>query len=84
MMWSLGRFGYGAAHAVPWLGWVGPIVMIAFWALVVVAIVFFIRYIVRQSQSGRRESSALEILKERYAKGEISREEYTEKRKDLL
>ncbi|MBI2171195.1 MAG: SHOCT domain-containing protein [Chloroflexi bacterium] len=31
-----------------------------------------------------REDSALEILKRRYARGDISKEEYEEKKRDLL
>lgn len=83
MMWSIGRFGCGAGHMLPWMGWLAPIAMIVFWALVIAAIVLFIRFMVRQSRGARGESSAVEILKERYAKGEISREEFTEKMKDL-
>jgi putative membrane protein len=32
---------------------------------------------------GRQDQSSLEILKDRYARGEISREEYQEMRRDL-
>jgi putative membrane protein len=82
MWYGLGRFGYG--HMQPWMSWVGPIVMIVFWALVVTAIVFLIRYLAHQSRSSTNDSSALAILKERYAKGEIDKEEFDQKRKDLL
>jgi putative membrane protein len=34
--------------------------------------------------SSRRADSALEILKRRYARGEVSRAEYEEKKKDLI
>jgi putative membrane protein len=83
-MWQgLGRYGYGVGHMAPWFAWVGPIVMILFWALVVAAIVFFIRYIVRKSRSSSNGDSAMGILRERYARGELSKEEFETRRKDL-
>ena len=82
MWYGLGRFGYG--HMLPWMSWVGPIAILVFWALVVTAIVFLIRYLARQSRSSANDSSALAILKERYARGEISREEFEQMRRDIL
>jgi putative membrane protein len=82
MMWGWGGYG-GWGH---WAGWIGAIFMIVFWALVIVGIVFLVRFLVRQSRGPGRdqEDSALEILKRRYARGEIDKEEYEAKRKDLL
>ena len=56
--------------------------MFLWWALVIVGIILGIRWLVRQ---GRPEmsDSALEILRQRYARGEINREEFEAKRKDL-
>lgn len=57
-----------------------------FWIFLIVGIVFLLIWVVRKA-SGRgteKEESALDILKKRYAKGEISKEEYEEKRRDLL
>ncbi len=56
--------------------------MFLFWGLVIVGIVVGIRWLVRQ---GRPEvaDSALEILRQRYARGEINREEFEAKRRDL-
>jgi putative membrane protein len=82
MGYGLGRFGYG--HLLPWMSWLGPVAMVVFWALGATAIVFLIRYLARQSRASTDESSAVAILKERYAKGEINREEFEQKRKDLL
>jgi putative membrane protein len=95
MMRGFGGYGSGVGHMVPWMGWVGPILMLVFWALVITALVFFIRYIVKQSRMQRDcrhhhdgpgrggQDAALEVLKLRYAKGEIGKDEFEEKRKDL-
>ncbi len=83
MMYGFGRYGYGLAHAGTWLSWIGPIAMILFWALFVTAMVLLIRYLVHNTRSAGRESSALAILRERYARGDITKEEFEQKRKDL-
>jgi len=57
--------------------------MLAFWALVITGGVFLVRYLVRQGRAGNHQESALEILKRRYAQGEIEKEEFEAKRKDL-
>jgi len=56
--------------------------MFLFWGLVIVGIIVGIRWLVRQ---GRPEisDSALEILRQRYARGDINREEFEAKRRDL-
>jgi len=55
-----------------------------FWFAGLVALFFFVRWIFQQkSDSQKPEESALEILKKRYARGEIEREEFEQKRKDL-
>ncbi len=51
--------------------------MILWWVIIIAAIVLLVRYMTTQN-------SALNILKERYARGEISKEEFQEKKKDLL
>lgn len=74
--------GYGDWGTGSMLGWFGGgIMMIVFWGL----FILFMIWIVREA-SGRNthhRSDALEILKERYAKGEISKEEFESKRKDI-
>jgi len=81
MNYGIGRFAYG--HAASWLSWLGPIAMVAFWALFVTAMVMLIVYLLRHGRRMGHRSTGLAILEERYARGEISKEEFNEKRKDL-
>jgi putative membrane protein len=57
--------------------------MILFWVLIIVAVVLGIRWLIGQGKE-LRSDSALEILRQRYARGEINKEEFDAKRKDLL
>ena len=52
------------------------------WFLVIAAIVAGVWWLVRNVGPARR-NDALAILRERYARGEISREEYELRRRDL-
>ena len=56
--------------------------MLAFWALVITGIVLGIRWLVRQGQPPARDR-ALDILRERYARGDIGKEEFESRRRDL-
>ena len=75
--------GWGVGSMMGWFG--GGIMMLVFWVLLIVFIVWIVREVSgRNSHSNSNSSSnALEILKERYAKGEIDRKEFEEKKKDL-
>lgn len=94
MMWWWGGLDHmGAA------GWVGMGLMILFWIVVVVAVVYLIWHLARReswrdrpwswqeqqppaSQVEKRD--ALRILEERYARGEIEREEFLRRKTDLM
>ena len=69
------------------MGWLGMILMAAFWILVIVGLVFLIRWLIQTTGTGREArqggSRALEILRERYARGEIDKNEFETKKKDL-
>jgi putative membrane protein len=72
-----------------WFGdgmWGGWIIMVIFWVLIIVAIVALIRWIAVQNRPApsQKEESALDILKKRYVRGEISKEDFEEKKKQLL
>ena len=70
------------------MGWFGGIFMLVFWVLIIVGIVFLIRWLIHstkgQAGSAQGGSRAIEILQERYARGEIDKEEFEEKKKDLM
>ncbi|OUS06332.1 hypothetical protein A9Q96_09830 [Rhodobacterales bacterium 52_120_T64] len=66
-------------------GWsmVGHGTMFLFWILVIVLIVLAVRWAMDRDRKGNSESTALDILKERLARGEIEPAEYEERRKVL-
>ena len=70
MMW-----GYG-------FGWFGWLFMLAWWALMVVGIVWLVRS-VSDRGDGASPSSARRILDERFASGELSQEDYEARRRVL-
>ena len=87
--------GYGDWNMGPgmmggWgMGWFGGIFMIVFWVLIIAGLIFLIRWLIHSAkgESGRivtHYTGALDILKERYARGEIDKQEFEEKKKDLL
>jgi putative membrane protein len=83
------EWGHGPGMMGWWYGagWFGTIGMAAFWIAVIVGIVFLIRWLVLSTRSGSHGTpsgdSALEILKRRYARGEINKEEFEAKKRDL-
>lgn len=67
------------------LGWIFIILMILWGILPIVGIVALIKWLTNRSRTTHHYGkSPLEILKERYAKGEIDKEEFEDKKKDLI
>jgi len=62
----------------------GGILILLFWILVIVGLVLLIKYLWEGSGAKGQTESALEVLKKRYARGEITKEEFDEKKKDIL
>jgi putative membrane protein len=56
------------------------LMMVVFWALVITGLVLGIRWLARQGQQ-ERPDRALDILRERYARGEINQEEFEARRR---
>ena len=56
--------------------------MMLFWILII-ALVIYLIYKILQKQNFSFSSTPLDILKKRYAKGEISRKEFGQMKKEL-
>ena len=80
MMWGFGNnpMGWG-------FGLFGLIFMLLFWVLIIAGIVALVRWLTISQSHGthKNEKTPLDILKERYAKGELSKEEFEAKKKYL-
>jgi putative membrane protein len=76
--WTGWGWGWGGGM------WLGPLFMIALLVLLIAAIVALVRWMGGGSgDSGGRVRTARDILDERYARGEIDREEYQRRRDDI-
>ena len=80
----MGGFGFGAG-----MFGIGALIMIAFWVVVIGGVVWFVATLARGSQ-GQSASptiaagqTPLDVLKARYAKGEITKEQFEEMKRAL-
>lgn len=76
MQWGDYAWGWGMGF-----GWLA---MTIFWVLVILGIVYLVRTFAGKEKSAPAEELPLDILKKRYAKGEISKEEYDRIKDDLM
>jgi len=71
------------------MGWwmmFGGILMVLFWGLIIAVVVWGVKRVTERGSAGSttpEKGDALDIAKERYARGEISREEFEQIKKDL-
>jgi len=70
--------GYGGGYGYGW--WFMPLIPFAFLVLLALGVYYLFREFRREPS---HEEKALEILKKRYAKGEITREEYVKMKEEL-
>lgn len=88
-MW--GQMGSYMGHYGPGWGWqsgsglLGMLPMLIWWVLLVVAIAMLTKWLFASRSDGRRhrDTRPLEILSERYARGEIDAQEYEKRKRDL-
>jgi putative membrane protein len=70
-------YGWGMGFGFGWIA------MIIFWAFLILGVVYLVKMIAAGSKKEGKEETALDILKIRYAKGEISKEEFEKIKDDL-
>ncbi|MFA5841441.1 MAG: SHOCT domain-containing protein [Candidatus Paceibacterota bacterium] len=61
----------------------GPLLMILFWGAIIYTVFLIVRKTSSQGDNTRAYDRSMEILKERYAKGEITKHEFEAMKKDL-
>jgi putative membrane protein len=82
-------WGMGPGMMGNWgMGWFGMIFMMIFWVLVIVGLVFLIKWLIQATSNGKAAqqtgTKALEILKERYARGDIDKAEFESMKRDII
>lgn len=76
-MWSDMGHGWG------WGMGFGMIGMVLFWVLIIVGLIALVRWLSGSSSTPAATKTAMDLLSERYARGEIDRREFEEKKRDL-
>jgi putative membrane protein len=71
-------YGWGMGFGLGWL------YMILFWVLLILGILYLVKLIAGGAKKEGKGETALDILKKRYARGEISKEEFDRMKIDLL
>lgn len=81
--WGPGMMMYGLGY-----GWLGYLMMFLFWGVIILGAVALFRWFLRGGHGGSQATpgadNAMAILKERYTRGELSKEEFESMKKDLL
>lgn len=86
--WEYGPHGWGAGE------WIGPLLMVAVMVVILVGIVLVIRSLNSRHSPAPTSApalpgsigvnqAALQILEERYARGDVQRDEFMQRRQDL-
>jgi putative membrane protein len=80
------EWGWGMHHPMWGLwgiwGFAMMVMMFVFWGVVIAGIVIGMRWFARQGRESKSDA-ALEILRQRYARGDINKEEFDARKRDL-
>jgi putative membrane protein len=79
----MGWGGYGGYG----MGIFGGLFMLLFWGLIIVGLVLLVRWLWDHTRTAGNQGggdSPIEILKRRYAKGEINKEDFDRMKQDLM
>ena len=61
----------------------GGMGMLLFWGVIIGLMVFVVRFFMNNSAAKEGDKTPLQTLKDRYARGEIGKEEFEQKKRDL-
>jgi putative membrane protein len=75
MHWGMSGYGWGMGF-----GWIG---MLVFWGLIIAGFAYLVRNAVKKEGTCAKEESAHEILKKRFVRGEITKDDFTRMKADL-
>jgi putative membrane protein len=80
------EWGWGMHHPI-WGLWgiwgvAMMLMMFVFWTVAIIGIVIGMRWLARQGRESKSDA-AFEILRQRYARGDINREEFEARKRDL-
>ena len=76
----MGPYGYGGGWGWMAAGW---ITMLMFWVLVIVGVVVVVRWANVRGIAGSRSEPPVEILRRRYAAGELTKEQFESMKRDV-
>ncbi|MFC1523267.1 SHOCT domain-containing protein [Thermodesulfobacteriota bacterium] len=65
------------------MGFGMPLFMIFFWGMIILVIAYLVKFLFTQGNKENTHESAEEILKKRFARGEISQEQFQRIKKEL-
>jgi len=77
-----GTTGYGMMGGGGYWGLTGIIFMVLFWAALILAVIWLYKQ-VRGEAAGMKGETALDVLKKRYAAGEITKDQFNEMKKEI-